>query len=105
MGRAGDGSPSGLSERNLTVGKWKQGKTRLLFTSSTNRVKRVVVFKRPFFSSYTTGLWVRFLRFSLASHKKLEEDLEKLALRRRSSTCLRLLVTPAGFPLGKSEQR
>ena len=41
---------------------------------------RVVVFKRPFLSSYTTSLWVRFLRFSLLSHKKLEEDLEKLGL-------------------------
>ena len=38
---------------------------------------RVVVFKRPFLSIYTTSLWVRFLRFSLLSHKKLEEDLEK----------------------------
>ncbi len=38
------------------------------------------VYKRPFFSTYTTSLWVRFLRFSLLSHKKLEEDLEKFDL-------------------------
>jgi DNA-binding MarR family transcriptional regulator len=40
----------------------------------------VIVSKRLFFSSYTTSLWVRFLRFSLHSHKRLEEDLEKLGL-------------------------
>jgi MarR family 2-MHQ and catechol resistance regulon transcriptional repressor len=40
----------------------------------------VVVSKRPFFSSYTTSLWVRFLRFSLLAHKKLEDDLDKLGL-------------------------
>jgi DNA-binding MarR family transcriptional regulator len=40
----------------------------------------VVVYKRPFFSSYTTSLWVRFLRFNLQSHKKLEADLEKQGL-------------------------
>jgi DNA-binding MarR family transcriptional regulator len=38
------------------------------------------VYKRPFFSSYTTSLWVRFLRFNLLSHKKLEVDLEKQGL-------------------------
>ena len=37
-------------------------------------------FKRPFFTTYTTSLWIRFLRFSLQSHKKLEDDLAKLAL-------------------------
>ena len=38
------------------------------------------VYKRPFFSTYTTSLWIRFLRFGLVSHKKLEEDLEKVDL-------------------------
>ena len=37
-------------------------------------------FKRPFFTTYTTSLWIRFLRFSLQSHKRLEDDLVKLAL-------------------------
>lgn len=36
--------------------------------------------KRPFFSRYTTSLWVRFLRFNLLSHKRLQDDLEKLDL-------------------------
>ena len=36
--------------------------------------------KRPFFQRYTTSLWIRFLRFSLLSNKRLEEDLEKLDL-------------------------
>jgi MarR family 2-MHQ and catechol resistance regulon transcriptional repressor len=41
---------------------------------------RVAGFKRPFFTTYTTSLWIRFLRFSLQSHKRLEDDLVKLAL-------------------------
>jgi DNA-binding MarR family transcriptional regulator len=40
----------------------------------------VRVYKRPFFSTYTTSLWIRFLRFGLVSHKRLEEDLERLGL-------------------------
>ena len=55
-------------------------KTELLFLNSANTVNRVKVYKRPFFSSYTTSLWVRFLRFNLLSHKKLEVDLEKQGL-------------------------
>ncbi|MBM2804012.1 MAG: transcriptional regulator, MarR family [Deltaproteobacteria bacterium] len=37
-------------------------------------------FKHPFFTTYTTSLWIRFLRISLQSHKKLEDDLAKLGL-------------------------
>ena len=55
-------------------------KTELIFPDGANRVNAVVVYKRPFFSSYTTSLWVRFLRFNLQSHKKLEADLEKQGL-------------------------
>ena len=40
----------------------------------------MAVYKRPFFTSYTTSLWVRFLRFGLQSHKKIEDDLGKLGL-------------------------
>ncbi len=40
----------------------------------------VAGFKHPFFTAYTTSLWIRFLRFSLQSHKKLEDDLAKLGL-------------------------
>lgn len=36
--------------------------------------------KRPFFTRYTTSLWIRFLRFSLFSHKGLENTLETLGL-------------------------
>ncbi len=36
--------------------------------------------KKPFLTRYSTSLWIRFLRFNLLSHKKLQEDLEKLAL-------------------------
>ena len=36
--------------------------------------------KRPFFTRYTTSLWVRFLRFNLLSNKRLQDDLEKLDL-------------------------
>lgn len=36
--------------------------------------------KRPLFASYSTSLWVRFLRFNLSSHKKLEFDLGKVGL-------------------------
>ena len=51
----------------------------LLFTDSATRLMLVPI-KRPFFSSFTTSLWVRFLRFNLSSHKKLENDLHKLDL-------------------------
>jgi len=54
--------------------------TELIFPDGANTVSAVVVYKRPFFSSYTTSLWVRFLRFNLQSHKKLEADLEKQGL-------------------------
>ena len=36
--------------------------------------------QRPFFTRYTTSLWVRFLRFNLLSSKKLQDDLERLNL-------------------------
>ncbi len=36
--------------------------------------------KRPFFTRYSTSLWVRFLRFNLFSNKRLQDDLEKIAL-------------------------
>ena len=61
----------------------------------------VVVFKRPFFSSYTTGLWVRFLRFSLLSHKKLEEDLEKLGLTPPQFYVLATIGYAGGLPFGE----
>jgi hypothetical protein len=65
----------------------------------------VVVFKRPFFSSYTTSLWIRFLRFSLLSHKKLEDDLEKLGLTPPQFYVLATIGYAEGFLSGKSGQR
>jgi MarR family 2-MHQ and catechol resistance regulon transcriptional repressor len=64
-------------------------------------VMRVVVFKRPFFSSYTTSLWIRFLRFSLLSHKKLEDDLEKLGLTPPQFYVLATIGYAGGLPFGE----
>jgi len=61
----------------------------------------VVVFKRPFFSSYTTSLWIRFLRFSLVSHRKLEEDLEKLGLTAPQFYVLATIGYAGGLPFGE----
>jgi DNA-binding MarR family transcriptional regulator len=61
----------------------------------------VVVFKRPFFSSYTTSLWIRFLRFSLLSHRKLEEDLEKLGLTAPQFYVLATIGYAGGLPFGE----
>jgi len=61
----------------------------------------VPVFKRPFFSSYTTSLWVRFLRFSLLSHKKLEDDLSKLGLTAPQFYVLATIGYAGGLPFGE----
>src|SRR5437762_10683193 len=73
----------------------------LRFISSANTVMRVVVFKRPFLSIYTTSLWVRFLRFSLLSHKKLEEDLDKLGLTPPQFYVLATIGYAGGLPFGE----
>lgn len=36
--------------------------------------------KKPFFTRYTTSLWIRFLRFNLYSNKRLQDGLEELDL-------------------------
>jgi DNA-binding MarR family transcriptional regulator len=64
-------------------------------------VKHVAVSKRPFFSSYTTSLWVRFLRFSLTSHKRLESDLEKLDLTPPQFYVLATIGYAGGLPFGE----
>jgi len=61
----------------------------------------VAVYKRPFFSSYSTSLWVRFLRFSLLSHKKLEEDLEKAGLTPPQFYVLATIGYAGGLPFGE----
>ena len=61
----------------------------------------MVVFKRPFFSAYTTSLWVRFLRFGLQSHKKLESDLEKVDLTPPQFYVLATIGYAGGLPFGE----
>src|SRR5438067_7779911 len=73
----------------------------LHFTFSSDRVEPVAVSKRPFFSSYTTSLWVRFLRFSLISYKKLESDLEKLDLTPPQFYVLATIGYAGGLPFGE----
>jgi len=64
-------------------------------------VSDVKVFKRPFFSSYTTSLWVRFLRFNLQSHKKLEADLEKQGLTAPQFYVLATIGYAGRLPFGE----
>src|SRR5437764_1219346 len=80
---------------------YRARKCDLHFTFSTHRVKPVAVSKRPFFSSYTTSLWVRFLRFSLISYKKLESDLEKLDLTPPQFYVLATIGYAGGLPFGE----
>ena len=61
----------------------------------------VAVYKRPFFSSYTTSLWIRFLRFSLQSHKKLEADLDKAGLTPPQFYVLATIGYAGGLPFGE----
>ena len=61
----------------------------------------MAVDKRPFFSSYSTSLWLRFLRFSLQSHKKLEADLEKLDLTPPQFYVLATIGYAGGLPFGE----
>lgn len=57
--------------------------------------------KRPFFASYSTSLWVRFLRFNLASHKKLELDLGKLGLTPPQFYVLATIGYAGSLPFGE----
>lgn len=57
--------------------------------------------QRPFFSTYTTSLWIRFLRFSLQSHKKLETDLEKAGLTPPQFYVLATIGYAGGLPFGE----
>lgn len=66
-----------------------------------NRLTNVPVNKRPFFSSYATSLWIRFLRFSLISHKKLEAELEKVGLTPPQFYVLATIGYAGGLPFGE----
>ena len=59
------------------------------------------VHKRPFFTSYSTSLWVRFLRFNLLSQKKLEADLEKQGLTPPQFYVLATIGYAGGLPFGE----
>lgn len=56
---------------------------------------------RPFFTSYSTSLWVRFLRFGLHSHKKLEDDLDKLGLTPPQFYVLATIGYAGSLPFGE----
>jgi DNA-binding MarR family transcriptional regulator len=61
----------------------------------------VAVYKRPFFTAYTTSLWIRFLRFGLQSHKKLENNLEKVGLTPPQFYVLATIGYAGGLPFGE----
>jgi MarR family transcriptional regulator, 2-MHQ and catechol-resistance regulon repressor len=61
----------------------------------------VPIQKRPFFASYSTSLWVRFLRFNLLSHKKLESDLGKIGLTPPQFYVLATIGYAGSLPFGE----
>ena len=61
----------------------------------------VRISKRPFFTTYTTSLWIRFLRFGLQSHKKLEDDLHKVGLTPPQFYVLATIGYAGGLPFGE----
>ena len=61
----------------------------------------MAVFKRPFFTSFTTSLWIRFLRFSLQSHKKLEDYLAAVDLTPPQFYVLATIGYAGGLPFGE----
>jgi len=60
----------------------------------------VPVTKRPFFTRYTTSLWIRFLRFNLLSNKKLQDDLEHIDLTPPQFYVLATIGYTGGIPFG-----
>ena len=57
--------------------------------------------KRPFFTRYSTSLWIRFLRFNLISNKKLQDDLEKLQLTSPQFYVLATIGYAGWLPFGE----
>ncbi len=55
----------------------------------------------PFFTRYTTSLWVRFLRFNLVSNKKLQDELERLDLTPPQFYVLATIGYAGGLPFGE----
>jgi DNA-binding MarR family transcriptional regulator len=73
----------------------------LLLNAGAIKLSGVRVYKRPFFTAYTTSLWVRFLRFGLQSHKKLEDDLNKVGLTPPQFYVLATIGYAGGLPFGE----
>jgi len=74
---------------------------KLLFPRCATRVIVVNEVKRPFFTSYSTSLWVRFLRFSFHSHKNLEDDLQELGLTPPQFYVLATIGYAGSLPFGE----
>ena len=74
---------------------------KLLFPQRATKVAVVAEVKRPFFTSYSTSLWVRFLRFGLRSHKKLEDDLQELGLTPPQFYVLATIGYAGSLPFGE----
>jgi DNA-binding MarR family transcriptional regulator len=73
----------------------------LLFGRRANTLSAVRDDKRPFFTAYSTSLWVRFLRFSLQSHKRLEDDLSTVGLTPPQFYVLATIGYAGGLPFGE----
>lgn len=78
---------------------------KVAFSQPADYSQRVAVYKRPFFTSYTTSLWIRFLRFGLQSHKKLESDLDKAGLTPPQFYVLATIGYAGGLPFGEIGQK
>ncbi|MFQ5684061.1 MAG: MarR family winged helix-turn-helix transcriptional regulator [Candidatus Binatia bacterium] len=61
----------------------------------------VALSRNPFFTQYTTSLWIRFLRFNLLSHKTLQVDLERLELTVPQFYVLATIGYTGGLPFGE----
>jgi DNA-binding MarR family transcriptional regulator len=53
------------------------------------------------FASYSTSLWVRFLRFNLSSHKSLESVFGEVGVTPPQFYFSQPSVTPAALPFGE----
>ncbi len=73
----------------------------LLFRTSKSKLFGVPVNTHPFFTRYTTSLWVRFLRFNLVSNKKLQDELERLDLTPPQFYVLATIGYAGGLPFGE----
>ncbi len=74
---------------------------KLLFRACANTLSGERAYNHPFFTAYTTSLWVRFLRFGLQSHKKVEDDLEKVGLTPPQFYVLATIGYAGSLPFGE----